>query len=102
MISGFCKEGLVCDAKQLFLKMDRSGCPPNNVTYNVLLQGYLRNQYYDDIEMLFQEMYGRHYTLDASTLSLLLDEIAAGLLDSALLELISKLVPKELVGAFST
>ncbi|GJW17304.1 pentatricopeptide repeat-containing protein [Tanacetum coccineum] len=102
MISGFCKEGLVCDAKKLFLKMDESECPPNNVTYNVLLQGYLRNQYYDDIEMLFHEMEGRHYSLDASTLTLLLDQIAAGSLDTALLTLIGKLVPKELVGAFST
>nr|GEU38896.1 pentatricopeptide repeat-containing protein At1g63330-like [Tanacetum cinerariifolium] len=100
MIGGYCKEGLVCDAKQLFLKMDESECPPNNVTYNVLLQGYLRNQYHDDIEMLFHEMEGRHYSLDASTLSLLLDQIAAGLLDSALLELISNEVGEQFVNHF--
>ncbi|GKB34172.1 pentatricopeptide repeat-containing protein [Tanacetum coccineum] len=65
-----------------------SDSPPDNVTYNVLLQGYLRNQYYDDIEMVFREMDGRHYSLDASTLTLLLDQIAAGSLDAALLTLI--------------
>ncbi|GKA78055.1 tetratricopeptide-like helical domain-containing protein, partial [Tanacetum coccineum] len=52
MISGLCREGLVGDAKELFLKMEESRCPPNNVTYRVLLQGYLTNQHYDDVEML--------------------------------------------------
>ncbi|GJV58020.1 putative pentatricopeptide repeat-containing protein [Tanacetum coccineum] len=78
MISGLCREGLVRDAKQLFLQMAESGCPPDNVSYRVLLQGYLRNQYYDDVEMLLHEMDGRGFSLDASTISLFLDKIAAG------------------------
>ncbi|GKD72110.1 tetratricopeptide-like helical domain-containing protein [Tanacetum coccineum] len=97
MISGLCREGLVGDAKELFLKMEESRCPPNNVTYRVLLQGYLTNQHYDDVEMLLHEMEGRCYALDATTLALLLNQIAAGLLNNTLLELISKLVPKELM-----
>ncbi|GJR33248.1 tetratricopeptide repeat-like superfamily protein [Tanacetum coccineum] len=108
LIDGASKCGKLDTSKLLFNGLTdkrlhpNSECPPDNITYNVLLQGYLRNQYYDDIEMLFHEMEGRHYSLDAFTLSLLLDQIAAGSLDAALLELISKLVPKELVGAFST
>ncbi|PWA50504.1 pentatricopeptide repeat protein [Artemisia annua] len=58
--------------------MAESDFPPDNVTYRVLLQGYLKNQYYDDIEILIHEMDGRRYSLDATTLSLLLDQIAAG------------------------
>ena len=101
MIIALCREGLVRDAKDLFLMMEESGCPPNNVTYNVLLQGYLKNQYYDDLGILLHEMDGRRYSLDATTLSLFLDQIAAGLLHNTLLDLIGKLVPKELVGASS-
>ncbi|KAJ0860139.1 putative tetratricopeptide-like helical domain superfamily [Helianthus annuus] len=97
MVSGLCGEGLLKEAKHLFRKMDESGCPPDGVTYNVLLQGYLKNQNHDDVEMLLQEMDGRRYSLDASTLSLLIDEIAAGSVDRSMLKLIGKLVPKEMM-----
>ncbi|PWA62920.1 pentatricopeptide repeat protein [Artemisia annua] len=70
MISGLCREGLVGDAKDLFHKMAESDFPPDNVTYRVLLQGYLKNQYYDDLEILMHDMDGRRYSLDATTLSL--------------------------------
>ncbi|MFS8031303.1 putative tetratricopeptide-like helical domain superfamily [Helianthus anomalus] len=97
MIGGFCREGLLGEAKLLFLKMEESGCPPNNVTYSVFLQGCLKNKRYDDVEMLLQEMDGRGYSLDASTLSWLIHHIAAGLLDRSMLKLFGKLVPKELM-----
>ncbi|KAJ0594747.1 putative tetratricopeptide-like helical domain superfamily [Helianthus annuus] len=97
MISGFCREGLLAEARSLFLKMEESGCPPNNVTYSVFLQGFLKNKHYDDVEMLLQEMDDRGYSLDASTLSLFIDHIAAGLLDRSMLKLLGKLVPKELL-----
>ncbi|MFS7924521.1 hypothetical protein Hanom_Chr03g00273561 [Helianthus anomalus] len=47
--------------------------------------------------MLLQEMVDRGYSLDASTLSLFIDHIAAGLLDRSMLKLFGKLVPKELM-----
>nr|GEX28334.1 pentatricopeptide repeat-containing protein At1g63330-like [Tanacetum cinerariifolium] len=97
MISGLCREGLVGDAKELFLKMEKSDCLLDNITYRVLLQRYLKNNHYDDVEMLLQEMDGRGYSLDATTLSLLLDQIAGGSLNNTLLDLIGKLVPKELM-----
>ncbi|KAM0029468.1 putative tetratricopeptide-like helical domain superfamily [Helianthus debilis subsp. tardiflorus] len=97
MISGLCREGQLKEAKLLFLKMDESGCPPDTVTYNVLLQGYLRNKHFDDVEMLLHEMDGRSYSLDASSLSLLIDQIAAGSLDRRMIELIGRLVPKEMM-----
>ncbi|KAF5816441.1 putative tetratricopeptide-like helical domain superfamily [Helianthus annuus] len=97
MIGGFCREGLLGEAKLLFLKMEESGCLPNNVTYRVFVQGCLKNKHYDDVEMLLQEMDGRGYSLDASTLSWLIHHIAAGLLDRSMLKLLGKLVPKELL-----
>nr|GEV92491.1 tetratricopeptide-like helical domain-containing protein [Tanacetum cinerariifolium] len=76
IISGLCREGLVGDAKVLFLKIEKSGCLRDNITYRVLLQGYLKNNHYDDVEMLLHEMGERCYSLDATTLSMLLDQIA--------------------------
>ncbi|KAL9998492.1 putative tetratricopeptide-like helical domain superfamily [Helianthus debilis subsp. tardiflorus] len=97
MISGLCREGQLKEAKLLLLKMDESGCPPDTVTYNVFLQGYLRNKHFDDVEMLLHEMDGRRYSLDASSLSLLIDQIAAGSPDRRMIELIGRLVPKEMM-----
>ncbi|XP_035838284.1 pentatricopeptide repeat-containing protein At1g12300, mitochondrial-like [Helianthus annuus] len=81
MISGLCGEGQLKEAEDMFLKMDESGFPPDTVTCNVFLQGYIKNQHYDDVGMLLHEMDGRGYSLDASTLSLLIHQIAAGSLD---------------------
>ncbi|GKD95064.1 tetratricopeptide repeat-like superfamily protein [Tanacetum coccineum] len=77
--------------------MEESGCLPNSVTYNVLLQGYLKNKHYDDVEMLLVKMDELGYSLDVSTLYLLIDSIAAGSLDTTMSTLIGKLVPKELM-----
>lgn len=85
------------DAKQLFLKMEENDYLPNSVTYNVLLQGYLKYKHYDDVEMLLEKMDELGYSLYVSTLSLLIDSIAAGSLDTAMSTLISKLVPDELI-----
>ena len=104
MISALCREDLPRNAKQLFLDMEVSGCPPDNVTFRLLLQGYLETQCYDDVDMLLHEMEGRCYSLDVTTLSLLVDQIAVGSLENTLLKLIGKLVPKELMeipGVFS-
>ena len=42
-------------------------------------------------------MDGRGYFLDVSTMSLLIDSIAAGSVDTTMFKLILKLVPKELI-----
>ncbi|CAH1412618.1 unnamed protein product [Lactuca virosa] len=49
----------------------------------------------DMVEMLLLEMEGRGFSVNASTVSLLLDHIKARSLDASLLKLIGKLVPKE-------
>ncbi|KAJ0797343.1 putative tetratricopeptide-like helical domain superfamily [Helianthus annuus] len=101
MIRGFCREGLLREAKNLFHKMGERGCPPDNVSYYVLLHGYLKNQCFDVVEILLQQMDRRSYSLDASTLLLLKYRIAAGSLDRSLLKLIGMLVPKELIDSFT-
>ena len=65
------------------------------MTYNVLLKGLLKNGQHDTIEMLLQKMDEQGFSVDASTLSMLIDHISSGSLDDSLLKLIGKLVPKE-------
>ncbi|KAI3703329.1 hypothetical protein L1987_73311 [Smallanthus sonchifolius] len=48
-------------------------------------------------DAVFPEMDGKGYSLDASTLSLLIDQTAAGSLNRSILKLIGRLVPKELM-----
>ncbi|KAJ9557441.1 hypothetical protein OSB04_012055 [Centaurea solstitialis] len=86
---------LVREAESLFLQMEGRGCPPDRVTYNVLLKGLLKNGQHDTIEMLLQKMDEQGFSVEASSLSLLLDHISSRLLDDSLLKLIGKLVPKE-------
>ena len=39
LLDSFCKEGEVRQAVDLLFKMQRRGCDPNDVTYNVLING---------------------------------------------------------------
>ncbi|GJV67180.1 pentatricopeptide repeat-containing protein [Tanacetum coccineum] len=92
MISAFCEEGLVNDAKRLFLEMEENHCWPTTNTYNYLLQGYLKNKCYDDVKVLLYKMKRQKHYLYASTLSMLRASVAAGSLDATLSNLINKLV----------
>ena len=46
------------------------------------------------IEILLKEMEDKGFSIDASTLGMLLDQIAAKSLDDSLVKLIGKVVPK--------
>ncbi|GKE80256.1 tetratricopeptide repeat-like superfamily protein, partial [Tanacetum coccineum] len=100
MIGGYCAEGLLNDAKQLFLEMEENFCLPTDTTFNFLLQGYLQNNYYDDVEMLLHKMEERDHCLYDLTLSLLRESVAAGSLDTSILELMNNLPRSEGVDLF--
>jgi hypothetical protein len=61
------------EAKQLFLVMQGNDIQPNEVTYNTIIQGYLSNKVYDDIELPVIEMHINHFLLHASTWNQLTD-----------------------------
>ncbi|GKA71383.1 tetratricopeptide-like helical domain-containing protein [Tanacetum coccineum] len=94
MIGGYCAEGLLNDAKQLFLEMEENFCLPTDTTFN-FLQGYLQNNCYDDVEMLLHKMEERDHRLYDLTLSLLRESVAAGSLDTSILELMNNLPRSE-------
>ncbi|PWA45840.1 tetratricopeptide-like helical domain-containing protein [Artemisia annua] len=76
MISCLCKGGLLKDAKQLLLKMEKSGCPPNyDETINDILQGYLKFKPFDDVVKFCLTMQAIPFSLTNSNASILLDQL---------------------------
>ncbi|GKB27445.1 putative tetratricopeptide-like helical domain superfamily protein [Tanacetum coccineum] len=98
---GASKCGKLDIARFLFQDLCNKCLHPDVLTYAVMIsglcrEGYLKNKHYDDVEMLLGKMDGIGYSLDVSTLSLLIDSIVVGSLDVGVIPtLISKLVPNE-------
>lgn len=61
MIYGFCLEGLFDEAKGILRKMEDNGCPPDSVTYNVIVQGFLRCDKISEMTSFMKEMDGRGF-----------------------------------------
>ncbi|KAJ6380109.1 hypothetical protein OIU76_016712 [Salix suchowensis] len=53
--------------------MEVDGCLPNSCTYNVIIQGFLRNGDTSNAVQLIKEMVGRGFSADSSTFQMLLD-----------------------------
>ncbi|KAL0413972.1 UNVERIFIED_CONTAM: Pentatricopeptide repeat-containing protein, mitochondrial [Sesamum radiatum] len=89
-------KGLVEDAKVLLIEMEKSGCAPDSVTYNVMIQGLLKRNELCNAMPLMEEMYKRGFLADAATVSLLLDQLQGKGKDKddILLETIKIIVPK--------
>lgn len=73
MINGFCIQGvgLLEEANQLFVEMKEKGFLPKTQSYNLLIQGFLKNEQRDIAETLIQEMKERGFKLEEDTKSLL-------------------------------
>jgi pentatricopeptide repeat protein len=73
MIKGLLKEGLSDEAYDLFRKMEDDGFLPNSCSYNVIIQGFLQNQDSSTAIRLINEMVGKRFSADSSTVQMLLD-----------------------------
>ncbi|GFY84978.1 hypothetical protein Acr_03g0017520 [Actinidia rufa] len=86
MIRGLCEEGRLFDAKELFVIMEQNGCLRNEVTYNTIIRGFLgQHKCYESL-LLLEEMTGNGFSPDASTSSLILDQILTKGQDPAIQE----------------
>ncbi|KAK4707256.1 hypothetical protein R3W88_033177 [Solanum pinnatisectum] len=56
-------------------KMEGNNCFPDNVTYNVMVQGFLRCSRISEMTTFMKEMTGRGFSFDASTIELLVNII---------------------------
>ncbi|KAF5940862.1 hypothetical protein HYC85_022029 [Camellia sinensis] len=95
MIQGFCEEGLLREAKELFVKMEHNGCLPNDVTYNTIIRGFIGQHKCYEALILVEEMVQRGFSADASNSSLVIDILSTKGQDPALQEVIKKFMPKD-------
>lgn len=53
--------------------MKDNGCFPNNITYNVVVQGFLRFKKISEMTSFVKEMTGRGFSFDATTTGVLIN-----------------------------
>ncbi|KAM3267388.1 hypothetical protein P3S67_032438 [Capsicum chacoense] len=75
MINGFCLQGLLDEAKSMLRKMKKNSCLPDNVTYNVFVQGFLRWSKFSEMRTFMMEMADRGFSFDASTAGFLVNVV---------------------------
>ncbi|XP_058106457.1 pentatricopeptide repeat-containing protein At3g22470, mitochondrial-like [Magnolia sinica] len=93
LINGLCKEGLMEEANGLFLQMEEKGCQPDSVTFNALIRGFLQNNETIKGMQLLGEMAKRHFSVDASTTSMLVGLLTEGAKGQEYLGMLNKFVP---------
>ncbi|XP_019158028.1 PREDICTED: pentatricopeptide repeat-containing protein At5g16640, mitochondrial-like [Ipomoea nil] len=59
MINGLCREGFLDEALELLRKMEKNDCVPDTVTYNVILQEFVRQEKSHEANLLLDEMVGK-------------------------------------------
>ncbi|KAL7147104.1 hypothetical protein ABFS83_06G086100 [Erythranthe nasuta] len=62
MINRCCLKGLLEEAKDILLKMERDILLPNSVTYNCIVQGNLKSGKYDDAAQFLEEMVSKGFS----------------------------------------
>ncbi|KAK6136101.1 hypothetical protein DH2020_030149 [Rehmannia glutinosa] len=95
LIKGCYQNGLLEEAKDLFLRMEKASLSPEGVTYNVVVQGNLRSGKYDDASKFFEEMGDKGFSIDASTFALLLDLLGTVEHNPTIFKMIQKLAPRD-------
>ncbi|CAL5420023.1 unnamed protein product [Camellia sinensis] len=95
MIQGLCEEGLLYEAKELFVKMEQNHCLPSDVTYNTVIRGFIEQHKCYEALILVEEMVQRGFSIDASTFPLIVDILSTKGQDPALQEVIKKFMPKD-------
>nr|GMC78826.1 putative pentatricopeptide repeat-containing protein At1g12700, mitochondrial [Ipomoea batatas]GMD44334.1 putative pentatricopeptide repeat-containing protein At1g12700, mitochondrial [Ipomoea batatas]GME18830.1 putative pentatricopeptide repeat-containing protein At1g12700, mitochondrial [Ipomoea batatas] len=90
MINGLCRGGFLDEALELLRKMEKNDCLPNTVTYNVILQEFVREKKCHEANLLLDEMVGKGISLDRCTFFFLNDLLALKTGDETVLKVIQK------------
>ncbi|KAF6160802.1 hypothetical protein GIB67_036003 [Kingdonia uniflora] len=73
MLSGLLTVGLLQESEDLFARMLDKGPTPNEITYNIMFRGLLQNKKIDKAVQLRNEMVKRDFSLDANSISIIVD-----------------------------
>ncbi|KAL0377026.1 UNVERIFIED_CONTAM: hypothetical protein Scaly_0820200 [Sesamum calycinum] len=61
-----CEEGIIEEAKCLLKEMEKSGCAPDSVTYEVIIKGLLNRNEFSEAKAFLDEMRRRGLSLNSS------------------------------------
>ncbi|KAM3710068.1 hypothetical protein ACJW31_01G001000 [Castanea mollissima] len=70
MIRGFCKMGMIKNAKKVF---DEMSCGPNLITYNTMINGFCKKGDMESAQSFFKQMMDRDFLPDTVTYTTLID-----------------------------
>uniref|UniRef100_A0A199UCK5 Pentacotripeptide-repeat region of PRORP domain-containing protein n=2 Tax=Manihot esculenta TaxID=3983 RepID=A0A199UCK5_MANES len=66
-MKGLCQQGLMDEAYKVFRDMEKGGCLPNNFSYNIIIQGFLKHEDLPKASELINEMVDKGFSADATT-----------------------------------
>ncbi|KAF7151149.1 hypothetical protein RHSIM_Rhsim02G0051600 [Rhododendron simsii] len=95
MICGLCEVALLDEAEELLLQMDKDGCPPNDLTFNVVVRAFLKRGDRHMVKIHLQETINMNFKPDVSTMSMVVELLTVDGEDSNFLQMIQSLVPRE-------
>ena len=78
------------EATSLHKQMEENGYPSNSGTYNLMIRGFVCNHDLSRAVQLANEMGGRGFSADVSTVDMFLDLISSGKLDPSLRSMFQK------------
>nr|GLL49839.1 putative pentatricopeptide repeat-containing protein At1g12700, mitochondrial [Ipomoea trifida] len=90
MINGLCRGGFLDEALELLRKMEKNDCLPDTVTYNVILQEFVREKKCHEANLLLDEMVGKGISIDRCTFFFLNDLLALKTGDETVLKVIQQ------------
>ncbi|KAL5712313.1 hypothetical protein ACHQM5_014500 [Ranunculus cassubicifolius] len=97
MIKGLFRAGMTTEAQDLFTKMGVDGVDPDDFTFNIMVQGFLaeKNDMYNTMAMeVINTMKERGFSMNAETMSMLVDLLEDDGLDSKWMKMLSIILPK--------
>jgi len=89
MIGGLCKKGPLSEAELLFRKMEEDGHAPDGWTYNILIRAHLGDGDATKSVKLIEELKRCGFSVDASTIKMVIDMLSDGRLKKSFLDMLS-------------
>ncbi|KAF5941798.1 hypothetical protein HYC85_019440 [Camellia sinensis] len=87
---------MLSEACELFLQMEEKGCSPDSISFNIIIQGFLRENEIDKAMQLFGEMRNRNFLPNEMVSEMLLHLVLVDEQHCATVERLPNVLQKDL------
>lgn len=94
MIDGLSRGGLLKEAYDLFVEMEMKGCQADELTFNLIIRGFIRENKEEEVMLLLRSMRSRGFFLKESTGPMLRVLFSSDELDAESLKFIHEVLDK--------